>query len=483
MPRREQHDLGRTPDRNPTKLPEKPVEPGSGTHMFTRIDYRTQHFPKLLSSNPDLQHQLAELHSGGKTKREGLFTVNHLSQPYSFLELLDIKPADVSLADVLYKQRRTRYPSAVKRVDIARVRKENLIGACPLSAGYPEEYLKRTREFDERRRQEKPRLNRHIFEGDEERIWLFLNDQKFDQEALVIAFSDEEKRPNLSLGEPTGPVDTAVNTFLALHLTLGSKFQDTPKPIGSIAELTGVDPFALREGLIDLVAEATIQKLLNRKIITEDELPEFYQSTAGWMLENAQYLMGEKRTTSPAFIFPYPTNLFFHPLTEIEKRAIAIDFLPYLARTYAEFIANFHQLIREDEHFEPSALESGIKQLFTFTNQALAYYLQRALDTDITEVKDLKEVFERTKREWPEMARIIFAIYDNVQEMKPYFLHLLSYYRKHPQLLNRHLPPAYQERENASYLEWRQQVLDAGGKAPIKPTAIKFRHAVRKGEV
>lgn len=166
------------------------------------------------------------------------------------------------------------------------------------------------------------------------------------------------------------------HALLAFHLIRGSTWNpQTLAPFATIEELqrhaetartggVGLYTNFLKGGFVHLTAEATVARLIKRRLLTEDELGNYYETCARWLVDTAEYeiFTGKERVQ----------NTLPYLIEKAREEPPAIGFLPVMAQGYLRFIKDVYKWSLSDPDSYPlPILIQTTENFFIFTGQTL----------------------------------------------------------------------------------------------------------------
>lgn len=386
-------------------------------------------FPLLFRDNPAFQKQYEDLLRSPQHQTQRIFTLIHRSVPLSFDALLALSPQQVNLADLLYRQHIIEYPS--QTVKLATVE-----------------------------------MNRY---------WQ-LNSQKY----IRTHFSEEELAADLSKGHPSKQdPDSAVNTFLALQLTTNREFAiiGSPRELAEVGAQVGlrVDFDALRYGFTVLTGRSTIDLLIERGMLAQDRLEDFYQQVSEWQVRVTECILHTRLRLSKSVqdIWLYPDN----PQKQDDPK---VDYLPYIASSLLSLVCDLPYTIPAGRSIDQRLVVSAVRRCHIFATEILARYVARNLQ--VVSTLPLQKLFKLVSNQNPQVAA---EVKDIVEKFNGYYGELTSWltiYREEPRLLNRALRQ-FTPGDFPKYLALRAKILLAGDRAPKKPLYFDPVARTKGGEV
>lgn len=280
-------------------------------------------------------------------------------------------------------------------------------------------------------------------------------------------------------GFTSSVVDESANNFLALQLVKNPRmrsldpwtFVDLVKPEG----LT-VDFRALWDGMVTLTERPMLERLISRGLVDNSSLKTFYQGVADRTLWVTQYRLANEYAPSTEVpqVFPYPLS---QDQTDIFPR---IDYLPCIGSTLLEFIRDVPYFITDGKYFQHNLLSAAVRRYFRLVQDVLTDHVREHLGGTTGSFEDLAR---RLTEQNPREAQKVRAVAEQVNGLVPSYERLFRVYEREPGLLNRSQPKGLTPANFPRYNEIRNQILDAGGRAPKKPLAIQVKHSTKKGNI
>lgn len=381
------------------------------------VQVSPERFPLLFRDDPAFQEQYKRLLHSPQHQTQRFFTLMHRTVPLSFDDLLALSPQQVKLADLLYRQHITEYPSQTRKLV--------------------------TVEMD--------------------RFW-----QLKSQNYIREHFSEEGLAADLSKGHPSQKdPDSAVNTFLALQLTTNPEIVaiiGTPTELAEVGVQEGlrVDFDALRYGFTALTGRRTIDLLIERGILAPERLEDFYQQVSEWQVMVTERILHTRLRLSKDVqaIWLYPDN----PEKQDHPR---VDYLPYTASSLLSFIGDLPYTIPAGRRIEHRLVVSAVQRCHDFATKILAFYV--AMNLQVVPTLPLQELFRRVSNKNPQVAA---EVKDIGKKFNGYYGELISWltiYQEEPGLLDRALRRQLTPGNFPKYHALRAKILLAGDRAPKKP--------------
>lgn len=352
------------------------------------VQVTPERFPLLFRENPEFQKQYDLLLHSPKHQTQRFFTLMHQSVPLSFDALLALSPKQVNLADLLYRQHITEYPSQTRKLV--------------------------TVEMDQ--------------------SWHFK-----PKNYIREHFSDEKLAADLSKGHPSQESpDSAVNTFLALQLTTNPEIVAiirTPSELVEIGNRAGlsVDFDALQSGFTALTARRTMDLLIQQGILAQERLEDFYQPVSKWQVMVKEYILHTRLRLNKGVqdIWLYsdnPKEQDYYP---------RVDYLPYIASSLLSFIVNLPYTIPTGRRLDRRQVVSVVRRFYDFATEVLARYVARNLQ--VVPTLPQKELFRLVSNQNPQVAAEVKDIGEKLNGYSGELTSWLTTYQEEPGLLDRSL--------------------------------------------
>ncbi len=323
-----------------------------------------------------------------------LYTLLFIGTVPSFEDALELSPAIKSIDQVLKRQHTINYPSTV----ITHIPQEVWQGAPP----------------------------------------------NFSPKNIAEArFAGQTLQPDFESGYPSQYQDKELNAFLAFYLLKGVDSAKFLTPIDLEIYVKqhdlSVDFDALQQGFSRLISRNNIDTLLRKKLISEDELPAFFQDIADWqvMLTEHKYKINKSN-----YDFPF----FTHPTEPADVRA-----LPNIADALVQYMLDVPVLVKENTLYNPVIFAGEMQRKLSYYEEIIAANKEKLPPDQLAVVK----------------SRISGSLM--MQNL------LLEYYKRNGNLLNRSRPRTGPGTIPNSEII-RQEILMAGGAVTKGDISIRLKN-------
>jgi hypothetical protein len=240
-----------------------------------------------------------------------------------------------------------------------------------------------------------------------------------------------------------GKLDHNTNFAIALRLVVGQDNITNTSQLNAVTPNKPPDYSRLHKGFVDLTDPAFIGQMVNELGLTsQQDLPAYYVKIANWLRDCA--LQEVKDRSQSKYIFPYPLAI-----TEFTP---PLPLLPEIMRVYGEYLNDLPQFIKTGESYNLGQIKIELESLLGTSNQEKDDFIHRILK--IHQISDSDFISH-----FPQALTYQQNIIDIFQ--------LLS---TKPQLVHKNEPDLTSPGSIPSIPDFRQEILDHGGRAPLHRT-------------
>ncbi|HYD35712.1 MAG TPA: hypothetical protein VD999_06605 [Vitreimonas sp.] len=295
------------------------------------------------------------------------------------------------------------------------------------------------------------------------------------------------KHPDLNFPSPTQTTQDGVNIALSLKCVLDlmtNRYASAEELISHLLELN-CDISLLIDSLSFIVAEKKIPEWQSSSshLELQNSLSEFYEVAAELLLMCAQVslTLHNKPGKLPA-TFPYVQRYY-------ESTYPSLEFIPYILFNHLLFLIELPGLIKENNEFEWINIINSTKKLMGESDAS-----EDNLVFDVVLLKLQQEHHVYTNREVmtlfqhanDKLKKQISDLVEYTQLVRSLCMRVISFYSRNMYLLNKTKQTEMQVQQALSHPEYalmRQEILDSGGRAPLKGLRIKYRHRTKGNKI
>lgn len=283
-------------------------------------------------------------------------------------------------------------------------------------------------------------------------------------------------------------IDQNVAIFFAL-MAVCQRLEDpqTKAPISSLSdvlaylrskdEVLDLNTEAFERGIFDLTQTDNVNMLIQQKIVTEEELDNFFGQVIDWKRQLHLMPKPKNRGIPPeAPLFPVKDK------GEGKYFPYHFKFLPHLA---AATLLHFPDIADWGGTFNLQMIVSAKEDIFDLSIKNVREACNRGLnkesrqDDETVDKTDVRGLIRELQAINPVLAGEISSVFESLSKIRPLFDELINYYRRDPKGLNVKDPQFSAAGKPPTLKAIREQIAFYGGRSDNSSLYFRVRKAVK----